>query len=85
MHMVRDDAGTSSCTASYKTYTLLQVKEVINRHRKVETDAGLPQRKLSPVARYLLDELIQAYLKDYAPKGIILEEITIEDSKHYGL
>jgi len=86
MHIIVPGAdGTPSDSASYQSYTLMQAKAVINRIRKEEQLAGLPRRKLAPVSRYLLEELIQRYFKNYSQRGGILVDIKIEDRKQYGI
>ena len=81
MHL-RDDESVSTV---YKTYSLLDVRKVLTSIRRDEQNAGLPKRKLSPVFRYVLEDLYNMYFKDYAPKGAILEKIKIEDTKNYGI
>jgi len=70
-----------SSITSYKTYNMLEAKGVINQIRAAEMGEGRPKRKISPVARYLLDELIRKYFKYDAPRGITLERITIKDNR----
>ena len=72
-------------STSYKTYSLAEVKIILDKIRKKEILAGLPKRNLSPVTRYIMEELIDQYFKNYAPKGAILEMIIIKDSKRYGV
>ena len=74
-------AGVERLGACYKIYNLLETKDIIKRVRENENTIGLPHRTLNPVARYLLDELIANYFEEHAPKGGILEQIIIEDSK----
>jgi len=69
----------------YKTYSLMEVKNILTRIRLEEKSEGQPERKLAPVTRWLLEELIHQYFKTYAPKGAILQKIVIEDSKRYGI
>jgi len=69
----------------YKTYRLKDIRLILNKTRKKEMGAGLPKRRLSPVFTYLLAELIEVYFRDYAPKGVVLEQIIVKDTKNYGL
>ncbi len=79
---VRGGSGHSdSIISSYKTYSLKQAGEVMNKIRSAEIAAGKPKRKVTPIITYLLEELIHVYFKDYAPKGDILNEIIIEDQR----
>ena len=72
-------------STSYKTYRMPEVKDILDKIRKKEALAGLPKRNLSPVTRYILEEMIDQYFKKYAPKGAVLEMIIIKDSKRYGV
>jgi len=70
---------------SFKTFSILDAKGIIDRVRLAEEAEGKPKRKLTPVSRYLLDELIFKYFKEDAPRGTVLEMIMIEDNKNYGI
>jgi hypothetical protein len=76
-----DKASITSC----KSYSPRELRNVIIKIRDAEMAEGKPKRKLSPVSRYLLDELICKYFKIDAPKGHVLEMIVIEDNKYYGI
>ena len=85
IHTIGGDDGHKAHSTCYKTYSLREAKEIMDEQRNVEMDAGLPKRALQPMSRYILEELIMVYFKKYAPKGAILEEISIEDTKYYGV
>jgi len=73
---------TRSSVTSYKTYTLKDIRDVVNPIRKAEVEAGLPKRKLTPVFTYLLEVIIGDYLAGRARNGDVLQTLTIKDSKH---
>ena len=81
MHL-RDEKSVSTV---YKTYSLLEVRKILTNIRRTEENAGLPKRKLSPVFRYVLEELYRVYFDEHAPKGAVLEKIKIKDTKNYGI
>ena len=83
MYLRGEVGGHPSSSTAYKTYGLLNIKDVISKVRVAEIRKGMPKRKLSPVFRYLLDELIDNYFKDECRKGEVLEKIEIEDTAGY--
>jgi hypothetical protein len=72
-------------STSYKTYTLTEASAIISQLRAGEQEIGKPKRKLKPISRYILEELIQQYFRKGAKRGTILEMITIEDTRKNGL
>ena len=70
-----------SAITSFKTYSLKEAGEIMHEQRAAEMAAGLPKRKVTPITTYLLEELVQMYFRNYAPKGDILEKIIIKDRR----
>lgn len=85
MHIRGGEDYPESCSTIYKSFSMKQVKEVLDSIRGPEVAEGLPKRKLKPISRYILEHLIQVYFEEYAPKKAILEKIIIKDTKDYGL
>jgi len=67
-----------SYTTSFKTYSLRQAGGVMNKIRAAEEAAGLPKRKINPMAVYLLEELIQTYFEKSPGKDTLIS-IDIEE------
>ena len=67
---------------SYKTFDMRETRTIVTQLRAGEKEPGKPKRKLRPVARYLLEELIRRYFKYEAPRGATLEKIMIKDNRH---
>lgn len=80
IHMV-DKGDKSSPTTSYRTFGLLDVKEILVRMRTKDAVEGKPKRSLAPISRYVLEELTQEFLREHSP-DCELVKIVIEDSKH---
>lgn len=80
IHMVDRGDGTSP-TTSYRTFSLVDVREILVRMRTQDAIAGKPKRSLAPISRYVLEELTREYLKEHAGDSELVK-IIIEDSKH---
>jgi hypothetical protein len=81
IHAKSGSGRNISAITSFKTYSLKEAGEVMRNQRAADAAAGLPKRKVNPITTYLLEELIQMYFRDYAPRGDTLEKIMIEDQK----
>jgi hypothetical protein len=79
-----DKGDGSSPTTAFKTFNLLEAKAILTKIRTNEAAAGLPRRSISPISRYILEELIENFLKNDA-KDNELVKITIEDTKYNGI
>jgi hypothetical protein len=79
------EGPNESYSTSYKTYSLQEAGALIAKYRGKEAEAGLPKRKIKPVSRYVLEELIWQFLNKDAPDGATLEMIIVEDTRAHGL
>jgi len=79
--------GNSSTVAvsTFETYKIRDVMALIHRIRDREKKEGLPRRKLKPIYKYVLDDVIKKFWDNYAVDGHELVSIVIKDTKENGL
>jgi len=82
IHLRGGEGMELSSITSYKFYNMQETKAIIEQIRAGEKEEGKPRRKLKPISRYLLEEMIRKYFKNEAPRGTTLEKIEIEDNRH---
>lgn len=85
MHFAGGEECSRSISTCYKTYNMLEIKDIIKQVRAVEVADGKPKREVFPVSSYLLEELIHKFFKEYAPRGAVLEKIIMRDTKYDGI
>ena len=78
-------AGKLAAITVFETYEIGKVTRLVKETRIKEEAMGLPKRRLNPIARYILEDMIDVYWRESAPKGYELAYIQIEDNKPNGL
>lgn len=60
------DKGIPIKRSSERSFSVVDIRKLYTKMKRERSKAGLPRRKMSPVCLWLLDYLMEEYLKEHA-------------------
>ena len=79
MHMF--GITTNVSRTSFKAYTMPEARVAMKKQRAIDSKAGRPLRKVSPVSTWILDDAIDDFVEKFS-KEYELEVLEILDLRH---